>query len=190
MRSRGGIPSAFPIVAALVAVFMTLPLTRVLPVSTYLGVTGQYHKSDAKSTPTADADRRRTKRHETPSITLVASLARPSAVRSRRRTTRWIRPGGPADPGHGRAAMARPDDRIGDCPGEPAHRKRASAAPAMRTTILRYAVNAGLIAMLAAASSSFGQVRTRAPAGNELAQYCAPQHESTDAPKFYCRNEV
>ena len=60
----------------------------------------------------------------------------------------------------------------------------------MRTTILRYAVNAGLIAMLAAASSSFGQVRTQAPAGNELAQYCPPQHESTDAPKFYCRSEV
>jgi hypothetical protein len=62
----------------------------------------------------------------------------------------------------------------------------------MRTTILRYAANTGLIAMLAltAASSSFGQVRTQAPAGNELAQYCAPQHESTDAPKFYCRSEV
>src|SRR5258707_3347594 len=153
-------------------------------------VTGQYHKGDTKSTPTADADRRRTKRHETPSITLVASLARASAVRSRRRTTRRIRSGGPADPGHGRAAMARLDDRIGDCPGEPALRKRASPAPAMRTTILRYAVNAGLIRLLAAASSSFGQLRTRAPAGNELAQYCAPQHESTDAPKFYCRSEV
>jgi len=62
----------------------------------------------------------------------------------------------------------------------------------MRTTILPYAANAGLIGLLAvaAASSSFGQLRTRAPAGNELAQYCAPQHESTDAPKFYCRSEV
>jgi hypothetical protein len=62
----------------------------------------------------------------------------------------------------------------------------------MRTTILRYAANAGLVAMFAltAASSSFGSVRTQAPAGNELAQYCAPQHESTDAPKFYCRSEV
>ena len=62
----------------------------------------------------------------------------------------------------------------------------------MRTAILRYAANAGLIGMLAlaAATSSFGQVRTQAPAGNELAQYCAPQHESTDAPKFYCRSEV
>ena len=77
-------------------------------------------------------------------------------------------------------------------PGEPAHRRRASEAPAMRTTILRYAANAGLVGVLAlaAASSSFGQVRTRAPAGNELAQYCAPQDESTDAPKFYCRSEV
>jgi hypothetical protein len=57
----------------------------------------------------------------------------------------------------------------------------------MRTTIPRYAADAGFVAMLAlaAASSSFGQ-----PAGNELAQYCAPQHESTDAPKFYCRSEV
>jgi len=64
----------------------------------------------------------------------------------------------------------------------------------MRTTILRYAANAGLIGVLAltAASSSFGQVRTQAPAGNELAQYCAPQEqdESTDAHKFYCRSEV
>src|SRR5712691_105324 len=133
----------------------------------------------------------RTKRHETPSIPLVATIARPSAVRSRRRTTRWLRPGGPADPGHGRATMARPDGRIGDCPGEPALRRRASESPAMRTTILRYAVNASLIAMLAvaAASSSFGQLRTQAPAGNELAQYCAPQHESTDAPRLYCRSE-
>ena len=62
----------------------------------------------------------------------------------------------------------------------------------MRTTIRRYAANAGFVAMLAAAaaSSPFGQLRTRAPAGNQLAQYCAPQHERTDAPKFYCRSEV
>ena len=62
----------------------------------------------------------------------------------------------------------------------------------MRTTILRYAANAGLIAMLALApaSSSFGSVRTGAPFGNELAQYCAPQHESSDAQRFYCRSEV
>ena len=62
----------------------------------------------------------------------------------------------------------------------------------MRTTIPRYAANAGLIGLLAlaAASSSFARVRMGAPAGNELAQYCAPQHESTDAPKFYCRSEV
>ena len=62
----------------------------------------------------------------------------------------------------------------------------------MRTTILRYAANAGLVGVLglAAASGSFGQLRTQAPTGNELAQYCAPQHESTDAPKFYCRSEV
>src|SRR6516162_2990072 len=155
-------------------------------------VTGQYHKGETKSTPTADADRRRIKRNETPSITLVTSLARASAVRSRRRTTRWIRPGGAADPGHGRTAMAWSDGRIGDRPGEPAHRRRAAEAPAMRTTILRYAANAGLIGVLAlvAASSSVGQVRTRAPAGNKLAQYCAPQDESTDAHKFYCRSEV
>ena len=62
----------------------------------------------------------------------------------------------------------------------------------MRTTIPRYAANAGFVAILAlaAASSSFGQLLTRAPAGNELAQYCAPQDESTDAPKFYCRSEA
>ena len=62
----------------------------------------------------------------------------------------------------------------------------------MRTTILRYAANAGLIGLLAlvAASGSFAQVRTGAPAGNELAQYCAPQDESPDAHRFYCRGEV
>src|SRR5215469_11113079 len=192
MRSRGGIPSVFPIVAALNAVFMTSPLTEVLPVSTYMCVTGQYHKGDTKSTPSADADRRRIKRHETPSFTLVASLARASAARSRRRARRWIRPGGPADPGHGRAAMAWSDGRIRNWSDEPAHRRRAAEAPAMRTTILRYAANAGLIGVLAlaAASSSFGQVRTQAPTGNELAQYCAPQDESADAHKFYCRSEV
>jgi hypothetical protein len=57
--------------------------------------------------------------------------------------------------------------------------------------ILRYAVHAGLIGMLAlvAASGSFGKVRIGAPAGNELAQYCAPQDEIPDAHRFYCRNE-
>jgi hypothetical protein len=60
----------------------------------------------------------------------------------------------------------------------------------MRTTILRYAANAGLIGMLALAAAALGQVRTGAPAGNELAQYCAPQDESPDAHRFYCRSEV
>jgi hypothetical protein len=62
----------------------------------------------------------------------------------------------------------------------------------MTTTILRYAANAGLIGVLAlaAASSSVGQVRTQAPAGNELAQFCAPQDESSDAHKFYGRSAV
>ena len=62
----------------------------------------------------------------------------------------------------------------------------------MRTTKLRYAANTGFVGLLALATadSSFGLVRTQAPAGNELAQYCAPEHESTDAPKFYCRSEV
>ena len=61
----------------------------------------------------------------------------------------------------------------------------------MRATILRYAAHAALIGTLAlaATSSSFGQVRTGAPAGNALAQYCAPQDESPDAHRFYCRSE-
>ncbi len=42
---------------------------------------------------------------------------------------------------------------------------------------------------LTAASGSFGQVRTGALAGTELVQYCAPQDESPDAHRFYCRNE-
>jgi hypothetical protein len=59
-------------------------------------------------------------------------------------------------------------------------------------TILRYAAHAGLIGMfaLAAASGPFGQVRIGAPAGNELTQYCAPQEESPDAHRFYCRSEA
>src|SRR5215472_11597794 len=99
-------------------------------------VTGQYHKGDTKSTPTADADRRRTKRHETSRITLVASLARASAVRSRRRTTGWIRSGGPADRDHGHAAMAWSDGWSGNCPGEPTHRRHASP-PAHSTRLGR-----------------------------------------------------
>jgi hypothetical protein len=89
-------------------------------------------------------------------------------------------------------AMAWSGGRIGDCSGEPAHRRRASTERAMRTTIRRYAATAGLIGLLAltAASSSVGQVRTQAPAGNEVAQYCSPQDESTDAHEFYCRSEV
>jgi hypothetical protein len=61
----------------------------------------------------------------------------------------------------------------------------------VRATILRYVANAGLVGMLAlaAAGGSFGQVRTAAPTGNELAQYCAPQDESPDAHRFYCRTE-
>src|SRR5260370_39973822 len=102
-------------------------------------VTGQYHKGDTKSTPTADADRRRTKRHETPSITLVASLARAPAGRSPRRTTRRLRSGGPPAPGHGRAAMVRHDSPDDGCPGEATRRRRSHAAPAIRTTVLRYA---------------------------------------------------
>jgi hypothetical protein len=59
-------------------------------------------------------------------------------------------------------------------------------------TILRYAAHAGLIGLLsfAAAGGSFGQVRIGAPAGNELAQYCAPQDEIPDAHRFYCRSEA
>src|SRR5262249_21207697 len=35
-------------------------------------------------------------------------------------------------------------------------------------------------------TSSFAGFRVGAPADNELAQYCAPQDESTDAHTFYC----
>jgi hypothetical protein len=59
-------------------------------------------------------------------------------------------------------------------------------------TILRYAAHAGLIGMFAfaAASGPFGEVRTGAFAGEELTQYCAPQEESSDAHRFYCRSEA
>src|SRR5262249_16170525 len=89
-------------------------------------VTGQYHKGDTKSTPSAAPDRRRIKRHETGRIRVAASFAGASAVRSRRRTTGWIRSGGPADRDHGHAAMAWSDGGSGNCPGQPTHRGHAS----------------------------------------------------------------
>ena len=59
-------------------------------------------------------------------------------------------------------------------------------------TILRYAANAGLVGMLAlaATSGSFRQDEFATRAGNELAQYCAPQEEIPDAHRFYCRSEA
>src|SRR5262249_28274107 len=86
--------------------------------------------------PNWSRDRGRIKRHETPSITLAASLARASAVRSRRRTTGRIRSGGPADRDHGHAAMAWSDGGSGNCPGEPTHRRHASP-PAHSTRLGR-----------------------------------------------------
>src|SRR5262249_2546167 len=127
MRARGGIPSALPIVTVLGAIFMAPPLD--------IGVTGQYLYVRYRSVPQGrykvhspnwSPDRGRIKRHETPSITLAASLARASAVRSRRRTTGRIRSGGPADRDHGHAAMAWSDGGSGNCPGEPTHRRHAS----------------------------------------------------------------
>jgi len=59
----------------------------------------------------------------------------------------------------------------------------------MTTTALHYAVIIGLTGLaLIAAISSFAQIRTGARAASHLSQYCAPQEESSDAHRFYCRD--
>jgi hypothetical protein len=59
----------------------------------------------------------------------------------------------------------------------------------MRTTLLKYALSAGLCAVLAlGAAAGFGEVGTT-PAPNEVAQFCIPSLDNPDAHRFYCRNE-
>ncbi len=58
-------------------------------------------------------------------------------------------------------------------------------------TMLQYAVSAaagGMLA-LAAVTGSIDQIQAAANAANQVAQYCAPAQDDSEAPKFYCRNE-
>jgi hypothetical protein len=61
----------------------------------------------------------------------------------------------------------------------------------MRTTVLQYALTAGLSGMLAlgAVTGSFGEARTGTGSTSQLAQYCAPDQgsDATNAPRIYCR---
>jgi hypothetical protein len=65
----------------------------------------------------------------------------------------------------------------------------------VRTTILKYAIGAGLGGMLGlGAVTGFGHVlteqgRTETVAASQMTQYCAPAHENLDAPRLYCGNE-
>jgi len=57
-----------------------------------------------------------------------------------------------------------------------------------------YAMSAALGGMLAlTAAIGFGQASTQpfeAGAASRVAQYCAPPHDSLDARRFFCREEV
>ena len=61
----------------------------------------------------------------------------------------------------------------------------------MRTTMVQYAVRAAVGGMLAlaAATGSLEQMQAGAHAANQLAQYCAPAREDSEAPRLYCRND-
>jgi hypothetical protein len=59
----------------------------------------------------------------------------------------------------------------------------------MRTTLLKYALGAGLGGALAfGAAAGFGEVG-KAPVPNQVAQFCIPSLDNPDAHRFYCRNE-
>src|SRR5262245_5827528 len=66
--------------------------------------------------------------------------------------------------------------------------------PNGRTTMRTYAMSAALGGMLAlTAAVGFGQASTQpveAGAAGRVAQYCAPPHDSLDARRFFCREEV
>ena len=63
----------------------------------------------------------------------------------------------------------------------------------MRTTILKYAIGAGLGGMLGLGAVTghvlTEQGRTERVAASQVTQYCAPAHENLDAHRFYCGNE-
>ena len=60
----------------------------------------------------------------------------------------------------------------------------------MRTTMMRYAVGAGLGSMLAlAAATGFGQIQTGTRAASQVTQYCVPSHDNPDAYRLYCGKE-
>jgi hypothetical protein len=67
----------------------------------------------------------------------------------------------------------------------------------MQTTMLRYALSAGLAGMLtiSAAGAWLGPVRPGAEAArqvgsqvNQVSQYCIPPEEHPNSPRFYCQN--
>jgi hypothetical protein len=60
----------------------------------------------------------------------------------------------------------------------------------MRTTLLKYALGAGLGGALAfGAAAGFGEVRTAPGTHSQVAQFCIPSLDNPDAHRFYCRNE-
>jgi hypothetical protein len=61
----------------------------------------------------------------------------------------------------------------------------------MRTTMLKYAIGAGLGGILTlGAAAGLAQVHTEADTARHVAQFCVPAHDDNpDANRLYCRNE-
>jgi hypothetical protein len=59
----------------------------------------------------------------------------------------------------------------------------------MKTAAMQYAVTVALAGALAltATSGPSAQMRAGAAGDGAVAQYCAPQHESTDLQRIFCR---
>src|SRR6516165_1657823 len=93
MRSRGGIPSAFPVLAIFIAVVMAFPLDT--------GVTGQYLHVRYRSVPQAPSvvilflspgrrcSPQKGSSYEEKRILLVAPVARAPRIRGSRLAARW-----------------------------------------------------------------------------------------------------
>jgi hypothetical protein len=92
-----------------------------------------------------------------------------------------------------RPALGRPRLQAGLAAAQVDAGKRLEQTVAnMRTTMLQYALTAGLGGMLAlgAVTGRFGPVRTGPDATSQVTQYCAPEQNSDapDAPRCYCGN--
>jgi len=60
----------------------------------------------------------------------------------------------------------------------------------MQTTMLQYALSAGLVGMVAIGAGGGwpGPVRPGAEAASQVSQYCVPPEQDPNSPRLYCRN--